>query len=552
MRIFLLCLAILVGMLFSVVAPAATTITFGPKGLTSLTSGGKEYLQNGDLKVTGAFLRKPDGTVYAADLSNGKLTVNTKLKQVLWSYSWGSVLTGFAAAADRVNISVEIKVNENADALAALYLRYLTVKFPKTPDFINRSFLFYTAANAAHNLGAPGIMDAQFGTGVLSACNEQLQIPLAFGFDAPANAEKTAFPIISFTGRYPGFKDWYPFIDRLIYPGFSDHYRLSLRFGAAGVDPLTLTDDLYQQFAKAYPYQLKWSDRRAIGALFLSSAHDKLENNFPKNPRGWLNNSDIDVTSETGRADFKTRLMSWADGAVNVCKGMNAQGMIAWDPEGQEYPHMTSYLGDPRSLPKEIDPIIDEFFKKFRDAGLRTGICIRPNRPMRPAYSDMVTQLGFTDRRDRFATICEKIDVARKRWDCTIFYFDSDVDFYADPYRIPGTSGTSCTVDDDLLKMLNDKYPDIVIIPEWESLRSYAYAAPYSQLDYNKLLAPPADVLRVYPQAFFTNRVDEAGAKRDKTALIKAVKRGDMLLFSGWWPSGENAVVKSIYEEAGK
>jgi hypothetical protein len=79
----------------------------------------------------------------------------------------------------------------------------------------------------------------------------------------------------------------------------------------------------------------------------------------------------------------------------------------------QEYPHATSYLGDPRSLPPEIDPIIDGFFKRFRDAVLRTGICIRPQRPVRPVYATNVWQEQVADPTQNMV---EKIAFAKKRW----------------------------------------------------------------------------------------------------------------------------------------
>ena len=55
--------------------------------------------------------------------------------------------------------------------------------------------------------------------------------------------------------------------------------------------------------------------------------------------------------------------------------------VIVWDLEGQEKPHCISYVGDPRKLPQvapEMDRFADAFMKKFRDAGFRTGLTLRP------------------------------------------------------------------------------------------------------------------------------------------------------------------------------
>ena len=154
------------------------------------------------------------------------------------------------------------------------------------------------------------------------------------------------------------------------------------------------------------------------------------------------------------------------------------------------------------------------------------------------------------DRRARLGNLSAKIEAARNRWGCTLFYLDSNVAWYGDPVGIPDAGGYTAMVDDQLLKELTEKYPDILIIPEWETLRTYAYTAPYSQLNYNKLLAPPANVLRAYPEAFLVNCPDKPSAEPVKDALVKAVKRGDILFFSGWWPSGENPIVKEVYAKA--
>ena len=93
------------------------------------------------------------------------------------------------------------------------------------------------------------------------------------------------------------------------------------------------------------------------------------------NPRGWfLDPKGVDVTTPAGRAAFKERVLQYADGSVALLKKMGAQGSIVWDLEGQEYPHATSYLGDPRSLPEEMDAVADEFFARLRSDGLRTGV----------------------------------------------------------------------------------------------------------------------------------------------------------------------------------
>lgn len=522
------------------------------QGLTVLQYLDTNLLYEGRLRVTGVFFRKWDGEVYAGDLQAGRLDRKARKGQVRWVFPWGEVAADYAKRGDRLNLNIAISTRRSADTLIALYLQAMELQFPRPPQFLNRSFFFYARTNMAHNLGAPGIVSADYGDGIVALCNEEVGPPLSFGLADPLpSASPPVYPVLAFTGRHPMLKEKWPFIDRPIPPGGTDRWSVSLRFGPPGTSPDTLTEDLFRAFAQAYPSRLRWEDRRPIGRLFLSSAHGSLQENYPTNPRGWFNDPQVDVTTEAGRAQFRERLLQWADNAVQILQQMSAQGMILWDPEGQEHPHMISYLGDPRSLPPEMEPVIDEFFRRFTQAGLRTGLCLRPQRPVRPPYSDEVFQMSFTDRRDRLANLVEKIETARKRWGCTLFYLDSNVDWYRDPVTIPGAEGYSAMVDDDLLRELTARYPDLLIIPEWETLRTFAYAAPYSQLGYNKLVAPPDDVLRTYPQAFLVNMVGETEADQYRPELIEAVRRGDILFFSGWWPSPENGKVQSIYKEAG-
>jgi len=148
---------------------------------------------------------------------------------------------------------------------------------------------------------------------------------------------------------------------------------------------------------------------------------------WPTNPRGWLNEKTLDVTTDAGRAVFKKKLMEFADRSVKVLKDVGAQGAIVWDIEGDEMPHAITYIGDPRVLPEmapEMNAVADEFFQRFRDAGLRTGICIRPSR----VVPDPGGKHRYTHRNmglDHVQEMSEKIALAQKRWGCTLFYMDT-------------------------------------------------------------------------------------------------------------------------------
>jgi len=132
---------------------------------------------------------------------------------------------------------------------------------------------------------------------------------------------------------------------------------------------------------------------------------------------------------------------------------MNAQGMIVWDLEGMQYPRI-NYVGDPRMLSvlapeMEYNGAVDAYFKKFRDAGLRVGVTVRPQRLR------LTTRGG--GRRGCQSTLYpgRPNRLAHTRWGATLFYIDSNVS--SPPFTMP----PSC-------KQLQEMFPDVLLIPEWK------------------------------------------------------------------------------------
>jgi ABC-type branched-subunit amino acid transport system substrate-binding protein len=54
----------------------------------------------------------------------------------------------------------------------------------------------------------------------------------------------------------------------------------------------------------------------------------------------------------------------------------------------------------------------------------------------------------------------------------------------------------------------------------------------------------------VYPNAFSVLMAAEADHPEDHAAMLSAVRRGDILLFNGWYNSDEAKKIMKIYEEA--
>ena len=325
-------------------------------------------------------------------------------------------------------------------------------------------------------------------------------------------------------------------LNRPINPRGSDQYRLSLRFGPAGATQADLGSDIYQRFSVAHPPKLEWHDRRPIAFLALSASEPRFHS--PSNPRGWFNDPrGLDIITNGGRARFRERLLKYAEGSIRISKAMNAQGMIVWDIEGQEFPHAISYLGDPRSLPPEMEAVADEFFKKFVDAGLRIGVTIRPQELVPTPYSgaDRGSSVLQVQTPDPAAILIEKIAFAKERWGCTLFYVDSN----GDP-NVP--------FDALLFKRVVEAHPDVLLIPEHKNTLYYAYTAPLQSFRQG-IATTPSSARAVYPGAFSVIYVLDGPIDERREDLLSAVNSGDILMFFGWFDHPNNAKIRSIYEE---
>ncbi len=123
----------------------------------------------------------------------------------------------------------------------------------------------------------------------------------------------------------------------------------------------------------------------------------------------------------------------------------------------------------------------------------------------------------------------EKMQYARKRWGCTMFYVDSDGG--------PNDS-TAPSVFAEVLKAL----PEALIIPENIWTKDYAYTAPLASFTAPyKPLHTPLLAQAIWPQAFTVTYVGDAphgGLKQDPERwrqFEQAVKRGDVLSFRAWF-----------------
>ena len=497
-----------------------TKLSYNGITLTDVAANGAGAFTIGDVHFLGA-----DGTVTKRYSGEPRRSWDGAGKTLTLAYNWGRVICRYETLGDRLNLNITV-ANDGKQTLAGVNLFPLAVQFKNFPVGFDAD-----TPHVNFNLDGPTVQSADFGAGRLTIVNRGVTKPLAVGFTTADTAKTLRYNI--YVGSAPL---WYqpgnwPSFTRPIAPGARDEYQISLRFSPSKAN--NEGADVLRDFAKAHPATLNWTDRRPIGALFLASSKDEQPQN---NLRGWFyNDKTIDLKSVAGRAKFRQRVLDFAHDSVTELRKVGAQGMITWDIEGQQYPHSTSYIGDPRLLPQlapEMDAIADEYFRVFKEAGLKIGICVRPQ------------QLTFgTDGNpdqksvaDETAILIDKIAYARKRWGATLFYVDSNGGPY-DPS------------DAEVFRRVAAAFPDVLLIPEHQNLKYQAYTAPYNDLRFEDSITPDQTRL-TYPHAFSVINGETAQLTKRRAELVRAVRGGDVLVFNAWYDSDEGKLVKSISDAA--
>lgn len=501
--------------------------TFRPDGLVALKAGGYNFLDSGDFKVNSIVLRRPSGETYDGECS-ATVDADVKAHQVTNTYPWGKVRVSYTTDHNRLTMRIETQNTTSSDTIQGVWYSPMTLRFPhKVAEYDGSIPLM------VNSVGSPGILRVSYESGSLVVAADDADKPLQFGFpwatDRPANA---VFPLTLNTDRVKSLPDSYPKITRPIPPGSSDAYVISLRFGRSSDTALELARDVLDRYAKEFPATLNWPDRRPIGAVFLASAATE----WPKNPRGWLMDPNLDVTTTAGRAQLRHRILELADHSITILRDMNAQGVITWDIEGQEFAHSVSYIGDPRiatELAPEMQGIVDDYFRVFRDAGFRIGVCVRPQhldwKPGHPPRQEPVT--------DPAEELINKITYAKGHWGATLIYIDSNVNAF-----------DSNPLDADVIKRVAAAFPDVLLIPEHSTPRYYAYAAPYKELRQG-YVSTDAAINAIYPKAFTLIYTADGPLDYNRKTLSAAIRHGDSLIYRTWFQDPQNEKVKALYRK---
>jgi hypothetical protein len=520
-------------------------IEIGKDGLSSLTFLGHEFLArpwSGNVRPV-AFTPKlvRGGANLPVPNEQPRLVKNANGSGTRYDYAWGTVEMSYALEPAALKIRTKI-TNTSADTtIQALELQLIELHFPIEP--LGRGFeagmwgngggwgpLHALPLVAATDHGPPAIL------------MRYVDHELAYVQDGEAVGAAKFVLSVPFTTE-PATKLAYPmrFEVSPLAPGQSASVATSLRFSRASTSPEALIGDVLEAYRRNYPQTLRWPSRAPIGALFLATS----QQHPPKNPRGWfLNAADVDLTTPEGLMRWRQRLMDYAESSIKILKEIGAQGMITWDPEGQEYPRATFY-GAPHlaaRLAPETDfkgdgqlGALDEYFARFRAAGLRTGLTLRPQRVI--FHSDGPLQV---EAHDPTTELLAKIDYARHRWGCTIFYIDSTTDKQG---ALPA----------DVMKSLAQKNPDVLLLPENENLRYFAYSAPLNSFAHHDVAQTPPSVREVYPDAFsaimITAPAEQMAAGYER--LAAAVAAGDIMIVNAWYGGEHIAFVKRLATRAG-
>jgi hypothetical protein len=544
----------------------ATLVVSGTAGVAELGRPDLDFnFQNGSPGLDGEPFRVenaygPQGVVYDGNAAPALSLVNEAISadyqgKFAVSVHWAKAAIGSTVFAD-VTIDNHLPVPIQGYTLDLLNLRFPTA----------------IAANdgnpnlRAYNTGSPGILIANYGgaqPGSLVCDIEGTDVsqPLLMVLERGNPTDSQATLKVMNHHNYGDGGSPFPYWP--VPANGSIHFRIGLRFASVVPDPMAVCPDLFAAFARRYPVMQNvraWQDRRPIAQVFLAS----YDTNGGRNPRKWLSSdAHVDVTTPAGVKHFQGLIFQRAHDALKRMKEMNAQGVITWDIEGAEYPAST-YMGDPmqiittdpiQSVAPEIAPILDRYFKIYRDAGYRVGVTIRPQQVMverdptgRPSniWENDANWQWKSDPPADLQTFWQnqlekKIRYAHDRWGCTLFYIDSNGD-PNDPVSFL------------VMRNLAAEFPDVLLIPEQSTIGYYSACTPFRQLSIlpaNLIVSPL--VRRTYIDAggrspcFSVINPTIESMTRCWPELVQEIRAGDILFFRAWYDADELPAIRQAY-----
>jgi|GEM_PF-3606177 ferric-dicitrate binding protein FerR (iron transport regulator) len=273
--------------------------------------------------------------------------------------------------------------------------------------------------------------------------------------------------------------------------------------------------------------ELSWSDHRPIGVLMLCTG----ESGWPRNPRGWLHDAAIDITTAGGREELRRRLEAIVDQSIANLHAVGAQALVFWDLEGMESP--LGYVGDPRqlaTLAPEMDAIADGLIERVRSAGIAVGVAIRLDEVIRARPGGA---LSLSPAHAPALLAQQRMHYAHKRWGATIF-----------PLLGAPREGMDIAT---ICRRLHADSPQALIIPTAAHGEADRWSAPWIQPEQlaSHLGSPhrPGSMAVIAP-------LDDAYMAAHRDELIHAVEAGDVLTLRAWYKTDGHLLVQQIQAAA--
>jgi hypothetical protein len=536
--------------------------TYDRRGLVSLSYNGVS-LVNLNAGLGDAFQISGYDLGGTAGFGGSFSSWDAATKTLTWSANWGgSVRCQFSTPAGTNNLAIAITItNTSTQTLNGVLIYPLGLQFPQLP----KNFGAPNYPQIHNNVDGPVLITADYGSGTMILADGDAK-PLYLGLSPSGAANHYSVAAGTLSSGNFGFLSSAVPMSRPIPPGGSDSYTFSLRFAPSGTDYHVVAGDVLTTFAQTWPQTLQWPDRRPMGELFMTVSTNSWTPDSSPNPRNYSVAQNINVKTAAGLAAFQQAVLAYADNSIKVLNNVGAQGAIVWDLEGQQFPQdggggsdhcggvagQMSFVGSPDMLPQispEMDGIADAFFKKFRDAGLRIGMTLRPQKPVLAGSQSYQDWCPSRNSSSATSLLLQKAKYAHDRWGATIFYVDSD-------------GGPSDSLSPDIWAALNQALPDVLFIPENIWFKDWAYTAPLASYwaTYKPLHTPP-DARTVWPHAATMTYVGDApnhdlannpDNPNQWNEFVQAVRAGDILAFRGWFDDEPlNSQVRQIYEQAG-
>lgn len=459
-----------------------------------------------------------------------------------YTYNFGTLLYKYNQVKDTLFFDLSITNTSQSDTLCGVNIIPLQLEFPKRPAGFDPQL-----PNIRYNLDGPSILPADYSSGKVVLTNEDVNNNYFIGWVYDVNARSMLYKIwLSSVPFYGMQTQGLPNLEKKLAPRQTAHYRLALRFYPTQTPDEQLAPTVMERYRAKNKNQLVWKDRRPIGALFLAS---DAKQDIKNNPRGFLPGIDgktISINTTEGLQQLRRRVIEYAQRSITILKAMNSQGMVTWDIEGQQFGHPISYVGSPDKLKQvapEMEPIADEYFSLFRKAGLRTGICIRPQDFVLSNNGESATQKDVIGTKAIANLLIKKVKYARSRWGCTLFYVDSNF----------GTDGA--VLNPDIFKAVLEAVPDVLLIPEHENTKYFQYTAPFQEMRFGGRAVD--DITHTaYPSSFYVLTTGEAfydgkGKRVISDEELKSIlKQGNIFMFRAWYPDEPtNSIIKKLYSE---